>query len=52
MCALGVVLFGAGLIYLFFRARKTVSHEVMLGTAMAIVGGTLALVGGIVALFQ
>jgi uncharacterized BrkB/YihY/UPF0761 family membrane protein len=49
---LGLVLGVAGLCYLFFRAKKTVSHEVMLGTAMTIIGWTLAAVGGILVLFS
>ena len=49
---LGLVLGIAGLCYLFFRAKKTVSHEVMLGTAMTIIGWTLAAVGGILVLLS
>lgn len=48
---LGMVLGIAGLFYLFFRARKNVTSEVMLGMALALVGWTMCIVGGIAVLF-
>jgi hypothetical protein len=48
---LGTVLLVTGMAYMFFRARKTVPYEVMLGTAMAIIGGALAIVGGLIWIF-
>jgi hypothetical protein len=49
---LGTVLGIAGLFFLFFRAKKTVPHEVMLGMAMSLIGWTMAIVGGIAVLFM
>jgi hypothetical protein len=44
---LGLTFGIAGLLFLFFRARKTDPNEIMLGTGMTVVGWTLALIGGI-----
>ncbi|HLY57560.1 MAG TPA: hypothetical protein VKS60_18495 [Stellaceae bacterium] len=48
---LGTVLGTTGLFYLFFRARKTVPYEIMLGMAMSLIGWTMAAVGGVLVLF-
>ena len=38
-----------GICYLRFRARGTIIHEVMLGTAMTMAGLVVAAIGGILA---
>ena len=49
---MGVIIGIAGVLFLLFRARKTVSHELMLGVAMSLIGATMAIVGGIAVLFS
>jgi hypothetical protein len=49
---LGLIFGTFGPIFLFFRARKSSQEDVMLGTAMTLVGWTMAIVGGIAVLLS
>jgi hypothetical protein len=46
----GVITGVAGLLYLYYRVRRYMVHEVMLGTAMTAIGWCVAVLGGVMVL--
>ncbi len=46
----GVTMGGAGILYLLYRVKRYLIHEVMLGTAMTAIGWCVAVLGGVMVL--